>query len=88
MPDYGHELMLGTFITPTVHDPGRVLRVAELTETSNLDIATFQDHPYNADFLDTYTLLTWVAAKTAGLSERHEPSVASARDACTSRRQS
>ncbi|MFC7642109.1 LLM class flavin-dependent oxidoreductase [Streptosporangium lutulentum] len=24
----------------------------------------FQDHPYNADFLDTYTLLTWVAAKT------------------------
>ncbi|MFI9542843.1 LLM class flavin-dependent oxidoreductase [Streptomyces sp. NPDC052016] len=67
MPDYGHELMLGTFITPTAHDPGRVVQLAELTEAANLDIATFQDHPYNSDFLDTYTLLTWVAAKTSKL---------------------
>ncbi|MFG2767604.1 LLM class flavin-dependent oxidoreductase [Streptomyces rubiginosohelvolus] len=67
MPDYGHELMLGTFITPTVRNPARVVELAELTETANLDIATFQDHPYNADFLDTYTLLTWVAAKTSKL---------------------
>ncbi|TWD17673.1 FAD/FMN-containing dehydrogenase [Streptomyces sp. T12] len=67
MPDYGHELVLGTFITPTAHDPARVVQLAEVTEAANLDIATFQDHPYNADFLDTYTLLTWVAAKTSRL---------------------
>ncbi|MBP2705524.1 LLM class flavin-dependent oxidoreductase [Microbispora sp. RL4-1S] len=64
MPDYGHELLLGTFITPTAHDPARAVALAELTEDAGLDIATFQDHPYNADYLDTYTLLTWVAART------------------------
>lgn len=64
MPDYGHELTLGTFITPSVRDPLRAVALAEFTEASGLDIATFQDHPYNADFLDTYTLLSWVAART------------------------
>ncbi|MFH8766331.1 LLM class flavin-dependent oxidoreductase [Streptomyces althioticus] len=67
MPDYGHPLVLGTFITPTALDPGRVVQLAELTEAVNLDIASFQDHPHRADFLDTYTLLTWVAAKTSRL---------------------
>lgn len=67
MPDYGHPLVLGTFITPTALHPGRVVQLAELTEAAGLDIVTFQDHPYRADFLDTYTLLTWVAAKTSRL---------------------
>ncbi|SDF82844.1 LLM class flavin-dependent oxidoreductase [Pseudonocardia oroxyli] len=26
---------------------------------------TFQDHPYQASFHDTWTLLTWVAARTS-----------------------
>ncbi|MFF0223318.1 LLM class flavin-dependent oxidoreductase [Streptomyces sp. NPDC004629] len=64
MPDYGHELLLGSFITPTAHDPARALGLAELTEAAQLDVVTFQDHPYNPDYLDTYTLLTWVAART------------------------
>lgn len=67
MPDYGHPLVLGTFLTPTAHEPAQAVRLAELTEAVGLDIATFQDHPYNADFLDTYMLLTWVAAKTSRL---------------------
>ncbi|WP_030178815.1 LLM class flavin-dependent oxidoreductase [Streptomyces sp. NRRL S-813] len=64
MPDYGHNLLLGTFITPTAHAPERAVALAESTEAAGLDLATFQDHPYNAQFLDTYTLLTWVAART------------------------
>ncbi|MFD0312889.1 LLM class flavin-dependent oxidoreductase [Streptomyces flavalbus] len=64
MPDYGHELLLGTFLTPAAHDPQRVVALAELTEAAQLDAVTFQDHPYQADFLDTYTLLAWVAART------------------------
>ncbi|GAA5187285.1 hypothetical protein GCM10023322_35330 [Rugosimonospora acidiphila] len=64
MPDYGHDLLFGTFITPAANNPRKAVALAELTETAGLDLATFQDHPYNADFLDTYTLLTWVAAKT------------------------
>ncbi|MFB8776445.1 LLM class flavin-dependent oxidoreductase [Streptomyces broussonetiae] len=67
MPDYGHELLLGTFITPTAHDPEQAVALAELTEAAGLDVATFQDHPYNADFLDTYTLMSWVAARTSRL---------------------
>ncbi|MFD1495217.1 LLM class flavin-dependent oxidoreductase, partial [Streptosporangium lutulentum] len=64
MPDYGHDLLFGTFITPSAHNPAQAVALAELTEAAGLDVAMFQDHPYNADFLDTYTLLTWVAAKT------------------------
>ncbi|ROT32927.1 LLM class flavin-dependent oxidoreductase [Micromonospora sp. HM5-17] len=67
MPDYGHDLLFGTFITPTAHDPDRVVALAELTEAAGLDLATFQDHPYNAEFLDTWTLLSWVAARTRRL---------------------
>lgn len=67
MPDYGHELLFGTFITPGADDPERVVALAELTEASGLDLATFQDHPYNPGFLDTWTLLSWVAARTQRL---------------------
>ncbi|MEH0820499.1 LLM class flavin-dependent oxidoreductase [Micromonospora sp. CPCC 205714] len=67
MPDYGHELLFGMFLTPSAEDPDRVVALAELTEAAGLDLATFQDHPYNAGFLDTWTLLSWVAARTERL---------------------
>ncbi|MFJ6167692.1 LLM class flavin-dependent oxidoreductase [Micromonospora orduensis] len=67
MPDYGHELLFGTFLTPGAQDPDRVVALAELTEAAELDLVTFQDHPYNAEFLDTWTLLSWVAARTERL---------------------
>jgi alkanesulfonate monooxygenase SsuD/methylene tetrahydromethanopterin reductase-like flavin-dependent oxidoreductase (luciferase family)/FAD/FMN-containing dehydrogenase len=64
MPDYGHELAFGTFITPQNQRPQDAVALAQLTERSGLDLATFQDHPYQPAFLDTWTLLTWVAAQT------------------------
>ncbi|WP_017581200.1 LLM class flavin-dependent oxidoreductase [Nocardiopsis valliformis] len=67
MPDYGHRLEFGTFLTPSAQDPDRVVGLAELTEAAGLDLATFQDHPYNPDFLDTWTLLSWVASRTERL---------------------
>lgn len=67
MPDYGHPLHFGTFITPAAQDPDRAVTLAELTESAGLDLATYQDHPYNPGFLDTWTLLTWVAARTTRL---------------------
>ncbi|MGN9810014.1 LLM class flavin-dependent oxidoreductase [Micromonospora sp. BQ11] len=67
MTDYGHELLFGTFLTPSAEDPDRVMALAELTEAAGLDLATFQDHPYNAGLLDTWTLLSWVAARTERL---------------------
>jgi alkanesulfonate monooxygenase SsuD/methylene tetrahydromethanopterin reductase-like flavin-dependent oxidoreductase (luciferase family)/FAD/FMN-containing dehydrogenase len=67
MPDYGHDLAFGTFITPRNVRPHDVVALAQLTERAGLDLATFQDHPYQARFLDTWTLLSWVAAQTETL---------------------
>ncbi|GAB3164045.1 hypothetical protein GCM10027059_19410 [Myceligenerans halotolerans] len=64
MTDYGHELQFGTFLIPTNADPQAPVRLARLTEQAGLDLATFQDHPYQPAFLDTWTLMTWVAAAT------------------------
>jgi alkanesulfonate monooxygenase SsuD/methylene tetrahydromethanopterin reductase-like flavin-dependent oxidoreductase (luciferase family)/FAD/FMN-containing dehydrogenase len=64
MTDYGHDLLFGTFITPQSQRPQDAVTLAQLTEQSGLDLATFQDHPYQPAFLDTWTLLSWVAART------------------------
>jgi alkanesulfonate monooxygenase SsuD/methylene tetrahydromethanopterin reductase-like flavin-dependent oxidoreductase (luciferase family)/FAD/FMN-containing dehydrogenase len=64
MADYGHDLVFGTFITPQSRRPEDVVALAQLTEQAGLDLVTFQDHPYQSAFLDTWTLLTWVAAQT------------------------
>ena len=65
MPDYGHDLRLGTFLTPQNRRPDDVVALAQLSEQAGLDLVTFQDHPYQPAFLDTWTLLTWVAASTS-----------------------
>jgi FAD/FMN-containing dehydrogenase len=67
MPDYGHDLTFGTFLTPQNQRPEDVVALARLTEAAGLDLATFQDHPYQPAFLDTWTLLSWVAAQTETL---------------------
>jgi alkanesulfonate monooxygenase SsuD/methylene tetrahydromethanopterin reductase-like flavin-dependent oxidoreductase (luciferase family) len=67
MADYGHDLVFGTFITPSSQQPHDVVALAQITERAGLDLATFQDHPYQPAFLDTWTLLSWVAAETKTL---------------------
>ena len=64
MSDYGHDLLFGTFITPQNQRPQDVVELAQLTELAGLDLVTFQDHPYQSTFLDTWTLLSYVAAQT------------------------
>lgn len=62
--DYGHDLLFGTFLTPTNHNPQQAVQLAQLSEEAELDLATFQDHPYQPAFLDTWTLISYVAART------------------------
>ena len=64
MTDYGHDLIFGTFLTPQNQRPHEVVKLAQLTEQSGLDLVTFMDHPYNATFLDTWTLMAYVAGQT------------------------
>ena len=65
VPDYGHELEFGVFPTPLAERSAVVVRLAELAEEAGLDLVSFQDHPYQSRFLDTWTLLSFVAAKTS-----------------------
>jgi alkanesulfonate monooxygenase SsuD/methylene tetrahydromethanopterin reductase-like flavin-dependent oxidoreductase (luciferase family)/FAD/FMN-containing dehydrogenase len=62
--DYGHDLLFGTFITPQNSEPQAPVALARLAERAGLDLVTFQDHPYQPAFLDTWTLLSYVAAST------------------------
>src|SRR5213083_2487276 len=62
--NYGHPLKFGTFITPVNSAPEQVVALAKHSETLGYDLVTFQDHPYQPAFLDTWTLMTWVAART------------------------
>ncbi|WP_205474056.1 LLM class flavin-dependent oxidoreductase [Nocardioides sp. SYSU D00038] len=64
MTDYGHDLLFGTFVTPTAHPPQAAVDLAVTADRAGLDLVTFQDHPYQPAFLDTWTLLSWVAART------------------------
>jgi alkanesulfonate monooxygenase SsuD/methylene tetrahydromethanopterin reductase-like flavin-dependent oxidoreductase (luciferase family) len=64
MTDYGHALLFGAFITPTADAPEQVVALTQLAERAGLDLATFQDHPYQPAFLDTWTLMSYLAAAT------------------------
>ncbi|MGY0004465.1 LLM class flavin-dependent oxidoreductase [Micromonospora sp. I033] len=65
MTDYGHELAFGGFVTPTAGRFEQVVALAKLCEQVNLDLVTFQDHPYQPGFLDTWTLMSYLAAATS-----------------------
>ncbi len=64
MPDYGHPLEFATFITPVNSPPRQAVELAQLSEELGFDLVTFQDHPYQPTFHDTWTLMSWVAANT------------------------
>jgi hemerythrin-like domain-containing protein len=65
MSDYGHDLQFGVFITPASHGGGQVVELAALADRVGLDLVSFQDHPYQPRFLDTWTLMSFVAARTS-----------------------
>jgi alkanesulfonate monooxygenase SsuD/methylene tetrahydromethanopterin reductase-like flavin-dependent oxidoreductase (luciferase family)/FAD/FMN-containing dehydrogenase len=64
MPDYGHPLRFGSFITPVNQPAAHAVGLSQRSEDLGLDLVTFQDHPYRAELHDTWTLLSWVAATT------------------------
>ena len=68
MTDYGHDLRFGAFLTPDSRRPAHVVQLAVLAEQLGLDLVTFQDHPYQPGYLDTWTLLSYVAARTGTVS--------------------
>ncbi|MFC4563339.1 LLM class flavin-dependent oxidoreductase [Nocardiopsis mangrovi] len=65
MPDYGHDLRFGTFLPPVAEHADAVVALARLAERLGLDSVSVQDHPYQPAFLDTWTLLSVLAARTS-----------------------
>ena len=64
MTDYGHDLLFGAFITPVAQPAKRAVELAVVADRAGLDLVTFQDHPYQPAFHDTWTLLSYVASRT------------------------
>ncbi len=55
---------LGIFSVPYSADAERIVRVAQIADETGLDLIAIQDHPYQRRYLDTWTLLSYLAART------------------------
>ena len=62
--DYGHDLQFGVFLTPEAARWQDVLVTAREADLLGLDSVSLQDHPYQPAHLDTWTLLSYIAAQT------------------------
>ena len=56
---------------PAAQRPHHAVELAVVADRAGLDLVTFQDHPYQPGFLDTWTLLTYVAARTSRVRLSH-----------------
>ena len=63
MPDYGRTIKFGYFLVPNPDAP--LLSIAQEVERLGLDYVAVQDHPYQRRFVDTWTLLSMIAAVTS-----------------------
>ncbi len=55
---------VAVFVVPEADPVGRAVEVAQAAERAGADLVTVQDHPYQRRFDETWTLLTWMAART------------------------
>jgi len=63
MADYGRAIKFGYFLIPNADDP--LLSIAQQVERLGLDYVAVQDHPYQRRFVDTWSLLSMIAATTS-----------------------
>jgi alkanesulfonate monooxygenase SsuD/methylene tetrahydromethanopterin reductase-like flavin-dependent oxidoreductase (luciferase family) len=65
VPDHGREIRFGYFLIPNAGDA--LLETAIDVERLGLDYVAVQDHPYQRRYVDTWTLMSAIAAKTTTL---------------------
>ncbi|MFI5064837.1 MAG: LLM class flavin-dependent oxidoreductase [Streptosporangiales bacterium] len=66
--------IFGLNVDPNAGGQAIAARIAAIADSAGLDLVGIQDHPYNAGFLDTFSLITWLAAGTSRV--RFFPNVA------------
>ena len=59
---------LGVFVVPDARDPELTVGQIVAADQAGLDLVGIQDHPYQRRFLDTWTLLSYAAARTERIS--------------------
>lgn len=69
--DYGHDLLFGTFVMPDAQRPQHPVDMAVLADRVGLDLVTSQDHPYQPGFLDSWTLMSYIAGRTSRIRLSH-----------------
>ena len=57
-------MRVGVFIVPGGEDPAATVEQIVAADRAGLDLVGVQDHPYQRRFLDTWTLLSYAAART------------------------
>jgi alkanesulfonate monooxygenase SsuD/methylene tetrahydromethanopterin reductase-like flavin-dependent oxidoreductase (luciferase family) len=60
-------LELGVFVDPSADALQDTWEIVRIAEESGLDLAGIQDHPYQRRFVDTFTLMAFVLARTERL---------------------
>jgi alkanesulfonate monooxygenase SsuD/methylene tetrahydromethanopterin reductase-like flavin-dependent oxidoreductase (luciferase family) len=60
----GRVVRIGIFLVPSAENPGELIRAVEEAERAGLELVGIQDHPYQRRFFDTWTLLSYLAART------------------------
>ncbi|MBM7784448.1 LLM class flavin-dependent oxidoreductase [Tenggerimyces flavus] len=63
MADYGRDLSFGYFLIPNADDP--LLDTARSLEALGFEYLGIQDHPYQRRYVDTWTLLSYLAGATS-----------------------
>jgi alkanesulfonate monooxygenase SsuD/methylene tetrahydromethanopterin reductase-like flavin-dependent oxidoreductase (luciferase family) len=64
MSDYGAPLQFGLSVTPEAAQLEAIAELVRLADATELDLIAIQDHAYNHTFVDTWTLIAFLAAKT------------------------
>jgi alkanesulfonate monooxygenase SsuD/methylene tetrahydromethanopterin reductase-like flavin-dependent oxidoreductase (luciferase family) len=68
MTDYGHPITFGLSLYPSVDQLGETRQLAQAADAAGLDYLAIQDHAYNPEFLDVWTLISYLAAETDRVS--------------------
>lgn len=63
MADYGREIQFGVFPSPKADSVEQIMEIASIADRG-LDLIGIQDHPYQRRFLDTWSLMATILART------------------------
>ena len=64
MTDHGHPITFGLSLYPSVDQLSETRQLAQAADAAGIDYLGIQDHAYNPEFLDVWTLITYLAAET------------------------